>query len=172
MNQKFNKTFKIIIEGARNPGKTQLFCELLNKNYNEAEIGPELGIEIVQYQNINYKLQIWDTHRQYNHMKLATMHYKGTHVVLIVFDVGNIETFNLCSMYIEQIRSNCHQNTQIMLVGQQFNYIRQVRIDEPILLAEMNNITYTEINYLEDTQQAIILLKQRITALAITNEYQ
>ncbi|CAL5993862.1 Rab5 [Hexamita inflata] len=100
-------------------------------------------------------------------MKLATMHYKGTHVVLIVFDVGNIETFNLC-----QIRSNCHQNTQIMLVGQQFNDIRQVRIDEAILFAEMNNITYTEINYLEDTLQEIALLKQRITALAIINEQQ
>ncbi|CAL5993904.1 Rab2a [Hexamita inflata] len=170
MNQNIDCKFKVIIDGALNTGKQQLLCELLQKQFDKNAIGLDFGIQIIQYQNKIAKLQIWDTHRSYNHMKLAISYYKVMHIALLVFDVGQIETFTLCSLYIEQVRSQSPKNVQIMLIGQQFTDARQVNVDEETIFAEMNKLTYTEVNYLEDTKETMSQLKYRIAALAINNE--
>ncbi|CAL5993936.1 Rab2a [Hexamita inflata] len=170
MNQNNDKTFKVIIEGSKKTSKKQLLCELIQQQFNQNLIGPDFGIEQVQYLKYNIKLQIWDTYKQQDHMKLIIQYYRATNIALLVYDVGQIETFKLCSMYIEQLRSECPQNTQIMLIGQQFKEERQVNVDEAVVFAEMHSLTYTEINYLEDTTETMSQLKQRIVALAINNE--
>ncbi|CAL5995605.1 Conserved_hypothetical protein [Hexamita inflata] len=110
-----------------------------------------------------------------------------TSVVILVFDVGSRDTFTLCPLYIQQIRSECSKNTQIMLIGQQFTENRQVSVDEATVFAEMNKMTYAEVNYVgdqkesrslsgqnfisnESTQKQMIPLRQRIAALVIQSE--
>ncbi|CAL5993918.1 Rab2a [Hexamita inflata] len=175
------KVFKVIIDGAQQTHKSRLFCELLQKQL------VSFGTETVQFQDATVKLQIWGSYRQSNTMKFSPLYYKGTGVVLLVFDVGNIETFRMCPIYIQQIRSECSKNTQIMLIGQQFTEIRQVSVDEATVFAEMNKMTYAEVNYVgdvkesrslmqdafvanENTQLQMTQLKQRMAAVAIKSE--
>ncbi|CAL5993932.1 Rab1a [Hexamita inflata] len=170
MNQNNDKTFKVIIEGSKKTSKKQLLCELIQQQFNQNLIGPDFGIEQVQYLKYNIKLQIWDIYRQYNHIQQTATYYRAANIVLLVYDVGQMETFKLCSIYIEQLRSKCPKNVQVLLIGQQFKEERQVNVDEATIFAEMNKLIYTEVNYLEDIKDTISLMKQRIIALAINNE--
>ncbi|CAL5993906.1 Rab2a [Hexamita inflata] len=180
MNQN-EKVFKVIIDGAQQTHKSRLFCELLHK---QSDCICLFGTETVQFQGVNAKLQIWGSYRQSNTMKFSPLYYKGTGVVLLVFDVGKLETLRMCPIYIQQIRSECSKNTQIMLIGQQFTEIRQVSVDEATVFAEMNKMTYTEVNYIgdqkqsrnlrqdafvanENTQLQMAQLKRRMAAVAI-----
>ncbi|CAL5993928.1 Rab1a [Hexamita inflata] len=138
------KLFKVIIDGAQQTHKSRLFCELLQKQL------VSFGVETVQFQDATVKLQIWGSYRQSNTMKFSPLYYKGTSVVLLVFDVGKLETLRMCPLYIQQIRSECSKNVQIMLIGQQFSEIRQVSVDEATVFAEMNKMTYAEVNYVGD----------------------
>ncbi|CAL5995597.1 Rab11 [Hexamita inflata] len=178
------KVFKVIIDGAQQTHKSRLFCELLQK---QSDCICSFGTETVQFQDLSVKLQILGSFRQSNTMKFAPLFYKGANIVLLVFDVGKLETLRMCPIYIQQIRSECSKNTQIMLIGQQFTEIRQVSVDEATVFAEMNKMTYAEVNYIgdakesrslrqdafvanENTQQQMTQLKQRMAAVSIKSE--
>ncbi|CAL5995621.1 Rab2a [Hexamita inflata] len=96
MNKYIDKTFKVIIEGSKKTGKQRLLCELIQQQFNQNQIGPDFGIETVQQLKFNAKLQIWDTYKQQDNMKLIIPYYRATNIALLVFDVGQLQTFKLC----------------------------------------------------------------------------
>ncbi|CAL5995609.1 Ras-_protein Rab-2A [Hexamita inflata] len=103
-------------------------------------------------------------------MKFSPLYYKETSVALLVFDVGKLETLRMCTLYIQQIRSECSKNTQIMLIGQQFTENRQVSVDEATVFAEMNKMTYAEVNYIGDAKESRSLMQDAFVANANTQQ--
>ncbi|CAL5995481.1 Ras_family protein [Hexamita inflata] len=97
-------------------------------------------------------------------MKLSQHYYQNAQVVILVFSINESATLQQCTQLIEEIKISV-SDALIILVGQQFTDQRQISIDETIYFAEMNNITYIEISYLEDNQQQINVLRQQITQI-------
>ncbi|CAL5993948.1 Rab2a [Hexamita inflata] len=164
MNQNNNKPFKAIIVGTfgTSHGTSTLFKQLINNN-KFVVLGIEFEQIIVNYKNQNIKLQLWTDYR--NRQKLP-QYYANTNVVILVFNINQIGSFNECQQYIEEVKI-CTNAQQIILVGQLFSNQRKVSNDEIIYFAEMNNITYTEISYLEENHKQINLLRQQLAALAL-----
>ncbi|CAL5995631.1 Rab2a [Hexamita inflata] len=160
-----NEPFKAIIVGTFGNGTSTLFNQLINNN-KFIVLGIEFEQIIVNYKNQNVKLQIWTKYS--NHQKLPS-YYANTNVVIIVFNINEIGSFYECQTYIEEIKI-C-TNAYIILVGQLFSNQRNVSNDEIIFFAEINNMTYTEISYIEDNRQQINLLRQRIAAFAFEYTY-
>ncbi|CAL5993924.1 Rab5 [Hexamita inflata] len=182
MNANNESRFKLLIEGASGTHKSRLLYGLIQNSI------AVFGKVNVQYQDQIVKMDIWRSQRNVsNTIKFPPHFYKMTSVVLLVFDVGKLESLRMCPIYIQQIRSECSKNVQIMLIGQQFSENRQVSVDEATVFAEMNKMTYAEVNYVgdqkesrslsgqnfilnESTQKQMIPLRQRIAALLIQSE--
>ncbi|CAL5984953.1 Rab2a [Hexamita inflata] len=159
------KQFKVIIIGAPGTGTSILFNKLLNQSeYNQFD--DEFGYQTVNYNNQTFKLQIWNTYRTFSHMRLSQHYYQNAQVVILVFSINESATLQQCTQLIEEIKLSV-SDVLIILVGQQFTDQRQISIDEIIYFAEMNNMTYIEISYLEDSQQQINVLRQQIVAQII-----
>ncbi|CAL6040964.1 Rab1a [Hexamita inflata] len=140
MNQ--NKQFKVIIIGEFGTGTQTLFSQLLNQNDQNWQRA-EFGHETVKYKNFSVKLQLWITYRR--NQQLNQHYYRNTIIVIMIFNISQIESFQECIQHIEEVKT--HTNSIVMLVGQKFSEEKQISYDEITCFTEMNNMTYTEISY-------------------------
>ncbi len=62
-------------------------------------------------------MQIWDTAGQERYRSLAPMYYRGAGAAVVVFDVGNMETFNGAKRWVAELRSKADANVVIALAG-------------------------------------------------------
>jgi len=62
------------------------------------------------------KLQIWDTAGQERFRTITSTYYRGTHGVIVVYDVTSGESFANVKRWLHEIDQNC-ENVQRILVG-------------------------------------------------------
>lgn len=53
------------------------------------------------------KLQIWDTAGQERFRTITSTYYRGTHGVIVVYDVTNGESFANVKRWLHEIEQNC-----------------------------------------------------------------
>lgn len=63
------------------------------------------------------RMQIWDTSGQELYRSLINKFYRDCHVVIIVFAVDNMESFEKCEMWLKEIKSYADNDTILYLVG-------------------------------------------------------
>ena len=65
----------------------------------------------------NIKLQIWDTAGQDRFRAITKDYYKGSHGIILLYDVTNLQSFENIKSWINQIREEASPNVVIYLVG-------------------------------------------------------
>ena len=65
-------------------------------------VGVDCKSRLFQRNDINYKLQIWDTAGQEKFRTLTTSYYRGTSCCILVFDITNAESFYHLFQWIDQ----------------------------------------------------------------------
>jgi len=116
------KICKMIVVGDTGVGKTCLvnrFCkQSFDKDY-KATIGVDFEVERFEILNQPFTLQIWDTAGQERFQCIAAAYYRGAHVVVVVFDVSDIETLRSAQGWLEAAqKENKQSNTLLVfLVG-------------------------------------------------------
>lgn len=89
--KKNKNTFKMIVLGSYSVGKTSLVDRIVYKEFkcNETTIG-------ASFNNINhddkYNLNIWDTAGQERYRSISRIYFKDVHIVLMVYNMNNIDT--------------------------------------------------------------------------------
>lgn len=77
----YDHFFKILLVGDACVGKTSLL------------IGIDFRSKIVTAENSKIKLQLWDTAGQERYRTITQAYYRGSHGVLVVYDVTSRPTF-------------------------------------------------------------------------------
>ncbi|CAK9291158.1 unnamed protein product [Gordionus sp. m RMFG-2023] len=85
-------------------------------------IGVDFKIRTVNIDGERIKLQIWDTAGQERFRTITSTYYRGTHGVIIVYDVTNMDSFINVKRWLHEIDQNCDDVNRI-LVGN--------KIDDP-----------------------------------------
>lgn len=62
----------------------------------------------------NFVYQIWDTAGQERFRTITSTYYRGTHGVIVVFDVTSTDSFNNVKRWLHEIDTNC-ENVQKIL---------------------------------------------------------
>lgn len=70
-------------------------------------IGVDFKIRTVVIDGLRIKLQIWDTAGQERFRTITSTYYRGTHGVIIVYDVTNGESFANVRRWLDEIQNNC-----------------------------------------------------------------
>lgn len=67
----------------------------------------DFKIRTVVIDGLRVKLQIWDTAGQERFRTITSTYYRGTHGVIIVYDVTNGDSFANVRRWLEEIQNNC-----------------------------------------------------------------
>ena len=93
----FVYTFKFIIVGDSSVGKSCLLLRFTDgrfKTSHDLTIGVEFGSRLVPVdQNVQVKLQVWDTAGQESFRSITRSYYRGSIASLLVYDITRRQSF-------------------------------------------------------------------------------
>ena len=84
--------FKIVLVGDTGVGKTSVFNRLTINEFNQNHT-PTIGVDF-KFKDINIgnkkaRLQIWDTAGQERYRAICNIYYKGSDIIVLMFDLTN-----------------------------------------------------------------------------------
>lgn len=91
-------------------GKSSLLIRFSDDTFSGSyitTIGVDFKIRTVVIEGVRVKLQIWDTAGQERFRTITSTYYRGTHGVIIVYDVTNGDSFANVRRWLEEIQNNC-----------------------------------------------------------------
>ncbi|CAD8084868.1 unnamed protein product [Paramecium primaurelia] len=113
-------TFKIILLGDSNVGKTSILKRYSENTFTEQQ-PPTIGLafykKVVERKNIKITLEIWDTAGQEKFKKIAPIYYRNAQAVLICFDVSKSDTLEGAKRWLEEIDKYLSSDCVKFLVG-------------------------------------------------------
>uniref|UniRef100_A0A914BWX9 Ras-related protein Rab-35 n=1 Tax=Acrobeloides nanus TaxID=290746 RepID=A0A914BWX9_9BILA len=115
----YDHLFKLLIIGDSGVGKSSLLLRFADNTFSPnyiTTIGVDFKIRTINIDGQRIKLQIWDTAGQERFRTITSTYYRGTHGVIVVFDVTNGESFSNVKRWLHEIENNC-DNVQKILVG-------------------------------------------------------
>ena len=93
----------------------------------------------------NLKLKVWDTAGQERFRTITASYFRGTHGILMVYDVGNRKSFDAVNFWMQKIQQQADSSVALILVGNKCDMReeqRQVSDDEGRALAEKFGIPF------------------------------
>jgi|JI6StandDraft_1071083.scaffolds.fasta_scaffold09423_5 Ras-related protein Rab-1A len=130
MIKEYDYLFKFVIVGNQGAGKSSLFIRFSDDTFVEnylATIGVDFRFKTLEVDNLQCKLQIWDTAGQERFRTITSAYYKGSHAVIIVYDINNLDTFQEIEGYwMNEVKTNADKDIQIVLVGTKSDLERHV----------------------------------------------
>ena len=119
-NHKYDYLFKFIILGESGVGKTCLMLRYTDDSFTAnhlTTIGVDFKIKNILLKNKLIKLQIWDTAGQERFRTITKTYYKGTHGIILTYDVTDVNSFKNIPNWIKQIQAKAPTNVCKVLVG-------------------------------------------------------
>ena len=120
LNPEYDYLFKLLLIGDSGVGKSCLLLRFADDTYTESfisTIGVDFKIRTVEIDNKIIKLQIWDTAGQERFRTITSSYYRGAHGIIVVYDIGDKETFKNVNMWFTEITRYASENVNRILVG-------------------------------------------------------
>nr|CAH7741063.1 unnamed protein product [Callosobruchus chinensis] len=109
MARDYDHLFKLLIIGDSGVGKSSLLLRFSDNTFTGSyitTIGVDFKIKTVNIHGQKVKLQIWDTAGQERFRTITSTYYRGTHGVIVVYDVTNGESFANVKRWLHEIEQN------------------------------------------------------------------
>ena len=118
------KELKIILLGESGVGKTSIilryYKDLFDPNLHST-LGSTFITKKLERDNITYKLNIWDTTGQEKYHSVTKLFTQGADIVILVYAINNIESFQKLDYWYKSIKDNCKENIIICIVGNKYD---------------------------------------------------
>lgn len=156
MNSEYDYLFKLLLIGNSGVGKSCLLLRFSDDTYTNdyiSTIGVDFKIKTVELDGKTVKLQIWDTAGQERFRTITSSYYRGSHGIIIVYDVTDQESFNGVKMWLQEIDRYATSTVLKLLVGNKCDLKdkRVVEYDVAKEFAEANNMPFLETSALDST---------------------
>lgn len=96
MIQDYDYLFKIVLVGNQAVGKSSIFARFNDKKFADTyltTVGVDFRFQVLDVDGSQCKLQIWDTAGQERFRAITSAYYKGSHAVLMVYDLTDNSSF-------------------------------------------------------------------------------
>jgi len=170
--------FKYIIIGDTGVGKSCLLLQFTDKRFrpvHDLTIGVEFGARMINIDEKQIKLQIWDTAGQESFRSITRSYYRGAAGALLVYDITRRDTFNHLTRWLEEALQNGNKNMTIMLIGNKsdLEHRRQVSFSEGEQFAKENGLIFfeTSAKTASNVEEAFIRTAQKIYEKIQTGVY-
>uniref|UniRef100_A0A182JAE3 Ras-related protein Rab-35 n=1 Tax=Anopheles atroparvus TaxID=41427 RepID=A0A182JAE3_ANOAO len=129
MAKEYDHLFKLLIIGDSGVGKSSLLIRFSDNTFSGSyitTIGVDFKIRTVLLHGERVKLQIWDTAGQERFRTITNTYYRGTHGVIVVYDVTNGESFGNVKRWLQEIESNCDIVNKVLVGNKNDDPTRKV----------------------------------------------
>lgn len=145
----YDHLVKIILVGDSGTGKSAILHRYTDDTFLTSyisTIGVDFKITTCKYNDKNIKLQIWDTAGQERFQTITTTYYRGSHAIIVVYDITDRDSFDNVTYWISQIKKYAADNVNILLIGNKndLNYGRKVSQKEGEEFAAKYDIDFIE----------------------------
>ena len=124
-----DQVFKLLIIGDSGVGKSCLLMQFSDNLFSDTTT-PTAGVDFknctVDVAGAKVKLKIWDTAGQERFRTITSMHYRGTHGVIFVYDVTNADTFKSIKKWLHEIDQNCDRVSRVLVGNKDDNHEKKV----------------------------------------------
>ena len=140
---------KILLLGDMTVGKTTLLLKYVDNFLPDTYIstmGVDYKMKKIEYKNIEVTLQIWDTAGQDKYRTIAKNYYKGSHGILLLYDITKITSFENIREWIRDIKEEVSEKAIIFLIGNKIDLTdnRKISKEKGEELAEEYKIPFFE----------------------------
>jgi len=129
----YDHLFKLLIIGDSGVGKSSLLVRFADNHFSGnyiTTIGVDFKIRTIEIQGERVKLQIWDTAGQERFRTITSTYYRGTHGVIVVYDVTSGESFVNVKRWLHEIDANCDVVNRILVGNKNDDPDRKVVLTE------------------------------------------
>jgi small GTP-binding protein len=120
MNIKSANTFKVVLAGDHQSGKTLFMMRWHDPDGSHMTvptIATQLLCQTVEIQGATYKIQLWDTAGQETYHSITAPYFRSANGVFLVFDLTNKASFLALDYWLNLIGENAHKIPVIVLVA-------------------------------------------------------
>eukprot|EP01084_Bolivina_argentea_P002565 4744_1 len=156
-----NRSFKVCTFGEYQSGKTCIVNRLVSNTFckeYKRTIGATFSTKTIHIApNHVIKLEIWDIGgRQQHHRPLSPLYLRGAHLVLLIFDICNCQSFTDAKYRYKEVMTQfyCAEDVVIYLIGNKADLRskrKSVSTKEILKWAHENNLPYWEISACDGT---------------------
>jgi len=129
----YDHLFKLLIIGDSGVGKSSLLVRFADNHFSGnyiTTIGVDFKIRTIELHGEKVKLQIWDTAGQERFRTITSTYYRGTHGVIVVYDVTSGESFANVKRWLHEIDQNCDVVNRILVGNKNDDPERKVVLTE------------------------------------------
>ncbi|KAL8624689.1 Ras-related protein Rab-35 [Nucella lapillus] len=133
MAREYDHLFKLLIIGDSGVGKSSLLLRFADNVFSGTyitTIGVDFKIRTIDVGGERVKLQIWDTAGQERFRTITSTYYRGTHGVIVVYDVSSGESFANVRRWLHEIDNNCDVVNRILVGNKNDDPDRKVVVTE------------------------------------------
>jgi len=168
MEADFHKVYKICFLGDPAVGKTSCIIRHTEKRFEDSyklTIGTDISAKLIQVEDKNIYLIIWDIGGQERYMILRESYLQGSFGAIVVFSVTDKESFDHIDDWLAEYRKTCG-NLPAVLLGNKVDLTDQRVVSEEDIKkkAQELNIQYMETSAKtgENVDAAFELIIQKI----------
>jgi small GTP-binding protein len=146
----FDLIYKVLLLGDTSVGKTCFLLRFTEDTFTEnhiSTIGVDYKLKLLTTNpDKNIKLQIWDTAGQDRFRCITKNYFRGSHGILLIYDITSMSSFNNIKNWILQIKESLGEQPCITLVGNKVDLEsnRKVSKEDGIRLATEYGMTFFE----------------------------
>ena len=144
---KFDYLIKLLMIGDSGVGKTSLLMRFSDDTFIPSfitTIGIDFKIKTIHVGNKVVKLQIWDTAGQERFRTITSAYYKGSHGIILMFDLNDPVSFEHLKYWMGEIDKNSVCSPTCLLVGNKADLPKNVSSLEAKQFASQYNVKYFE----------------------------
>ncbi|KAF7700419.1 RAB6B, member RAS oncogene family b [Silurus meridionalis] len=143
------RKFKLVFLGEQSVGKTSLITRFMYDSFDntyQATIGIDFLSKTMYLEDRTVRLQLWDTAGQERFRSLIPSYIRDSTVAVVVYDITNVNSFQLTTKWIDEVRTERGSDVIIMLVGNKTDLEekRQIMIEEGEQRAKELNVMFIE----------------------------
>ena len=118
----------------------------MSSQVHDLTIGVEFGARMINIDQKQIKLQIWDTAGQESFRSITRSYYRGAAGALLVYDITRRDTFNHLTSWLDDARTHSNSNMTIMLIGNKsdLEHRRAVSTEEGEAFAREHGLIFLE----------------------------
>ena len=147
--EEYDFIFKVLLLGNSDVGKSSLILRYVDQVWNEVfvpTIGVDFKVKTLTIDNKQIKMQIWDTAGQERFRNVISSYFKGSHCILLVYDITNRDSFKNLENWLIEIEKNASENVLKILIGNKNDLVdeREINADEGQAFANRNGMQFIE----------------------------
>jgi len=126
--------YKVLLLGDSTVGKTCFLMKYTDKTFQDihmSTIGLDYRLKAMKLKSgKKIKLQIWDTAGQDRFRAITKNYYKGSHGIILIYDVTSIQTYENIKTWVSQIREEASSNVVIYIVGNKIDMEEERKVSK------------------------------------------